>query len=102
LVAPQNRRREDGAGHAARSGGLLHLACHARVFQSGLKTGRGVTMGGARGIIVEIVSRGSSRWMDRCDGLRQTLLPQNAVCSVLGHKGIVVFSVLLGPINRTL
>jgi hypothetical protein len=45
-VAPQSRRREDGAGHTSRSGGLLHLeASHARVFQSGLKTGGGATEG---------------------------------------------------------
>jgi hypothetical protein len=47
-------------GHVSRSGGLLHLkASHTRVFQSGLKTGGGVTMGGARGIIAEVASRGS-------------------------------------------
>jgi hypothetical protein len=45
-VAPQNRWREDGAGHASRSVGLLHLeASHARVSQSSLKTGRGKTAG---------------------------------------------------------
>jgi hypothetical protein len=43
--------------HASRSDGLLRLeASHARVFQSGLKTARCVTTGGARGIITEIVS----------------------------------------------
>jgi hypothetical protein len=42
------------------SDGLLHLeASRARVSQSGLKTGRGATAGGARGTIVEIAS-GSS------------------------------------------
>jgi hypothetical protein len=47
-------------GHASRFGGLLHLqASHARVSQSGLKTGGGATMGGARCTIVEVVS-GSS------------------------------------------
>jgi hypothetical protein len=31
-VVPQNQRREDGVGHASRSGGLLRLeASHARV-----------------------------------------------------------------------
>jgi hypothetical protein len=35
---------EDGAAHASRSSGLLHVeASKARVFQSGLKTGGGVT-----------------------------------------------------------
>jgi hypothetical protein len=59
-VAPQNRWREDGAEHALRSGGLLHLEIsHARVFQSGLKTGVAATAGGARGTIMEVAS-GSS------------------------------------------
>jgi hypothetical protein len=60
LVAPQNRRREVGAGHASRSSGLLHVeASLARVSQSGLKTGGGVTAGGARGTIVEVASEAS-------------------------------------------
>jgi hypothetical protein len=38
-VAPQNRRREDGAGNALRSAGLLRLKeSRVRIFQSGLKT----------------------------------------------------------------
>ena len=54
-VAPQNRRREVGAGHASRSSGLLRLEeSRARVFQSGLKTGGGATPAGARGIIAEV------------------------------------------------
>jgi hypothetical protein len=59
-VAPQNRRRKVGAGHASRSSGLLHVeASQARVSQSGLKTGGGVTAGGARGTIAEVVSEAS-------------------------------------------
>jgi hypothetical protein len=59
-VVPQNRWRDDGAGHASRSGGLLHLeVSHARVSQSGLKTGGGMTVGGAHGTIMEVAS-GSS------------------------------------------
>jgi hypothetical protein len=59
-VASQNRRREVGAGHASRSSGLLHVeASLARVFQSGLKTGGGVTVGGARSTIMEIASEAS-------------------------------------------
>jgi hypothetical protein len=59
-VAPQNRWREDGAGHVSRSGGLLRLeASHARVFQSGLKTGVSTTVGGAHDTIMEVAS-GSS------------------------------------------
>jgi hypothetical protein len=77
-AASQNRRREVGTWHVLRSGGLFRLeASHARVFQFDLKTGGGITTGGARGIIVEVQSRGSWRGIGRCDGLYQTLLPQN-------------------------
>jgi hypothetical protein len=59
-VAPQNRQREIGVGHASRSSDLLGVeASLARVFQSGLKTGRGATMGGARGTITEVASEAS-------------------------------------------
>jgi hypothetical protein len=59
-VAPQNRRREVGAGHASRSSGLLGMeASQARVSQSGLKTGGGASTGGARGTIIEIASEAS-------------------------------------------
>jgi hypothetical protein len=59
-VAPQNRRREVGVGHALRSSGLLRVeASLARVSQSGLKTGRGATMGGARDTIAKVVSEAS-------------------------------------------
>jgi hypothetical protein len=59
-VAPQNRWREVGAGHTPRSSGLLHVeASLARVFQSGLKTGRGATAGGACGTITEVASEAS-------------------------------------------
>jgi hypothetical protein len=74
-VAPQNRRREVGAGHASRSSGLLSMEVSlVRVSQSGLKTGGGATMGDARGIIAEVASEASWRWTGRCDGLRRTLL----------------------------
>jgi hypothetical protein len=44
-------------GHVSRSSGLLHVeVSRARVFQSGLKTGGGVTTGGARGTIAEVAS----------------------------------------------
>jgi hypothetical protein len=47
-------------GHASRSSGLLHVeASVARVSQSSLNTGGGVTVGGARGTIVEVVSESS-------------------------------------------
>jgi hypothetical protein len=56
-VIPQNRRREVGVGHASRSSSLVHVgASLARVSQSGLKTGGGVMMGGARDTIVEVAS----------------------------------------------
>jgi hypothetical protein len=49
-------------GHASRSSGLLHVeGSLTRVFQSGLKTGGGVTAGGARGTIVEVASEASSK-----------------------------------------
>jgi hypothetical protein len=52
-VAPQNRWREVSAGHTSRSSGLLHVeASLARVFESDLRTVRGMTTGGERGTIV--------------------------------------------------
>jgi hypothetical protein len=59
-VVQQNQWREDGVGHASRSGGLLRLkASHARVSKSGLKTGGCATVGGAHGTMVEVLSRSS-------------------------------------------
>jgi hypothetical protein len=59
-VAPQNRQRDVGAGHATRSSGLLRMeACLARVYQSGLKTGGDATAGGARGTITEVALEAS-------------------------------------------
>jgi hypothetical protein len=47
-------------GHTSRYNGLLCVeASLARVSQSGLKTGRGVTASGARGTITEVVSEAS-------------------------------------------
>jgi hypothetical protein len=43
--------------HASRSSGLFRVkASLTRIFQSGLKTDGGVTAGGARGTIPEVVS----------------------------------------------
>jgi hypothetical protein len=54
-VAPQNRWRKVGAGHASRSSGLLGVtASLTRVSQSSLKIGGGAMMGGAHGTIIEI------------------------------------------------
>jgi hypothetical protein len=59
-VAPQNRWREVGVGHASRSSGLLGVvACLARVSQSGLKTGGGATAAGARGTITQVALEAS-------------------------------------------
>jgi hypothetical protein len=47
-------------GHASRSSGLLRVKISlARVFQSGLKTGRGATTGGAHDTITEVASEAS-------------------------------------------
>jgi hypothetical protein len=54
-VAPQNRWREVGVGHASRCRGLLRVeASLARVSQSGLKTGGCATIGGVRDTITEV------------------------------------------------
>jgi hypothetical protein len=59
-VAPQNRWREVGVGHASRSSSLLGIETSlTRVSQSGLKTGRCATTGGARGTIMEVASEAS-------------------------------------------
>jgi hypothetical protein len=59
-VAPQNQRREDGAGYASRSSGLLRVeGSLARISQSGQKTGGGTMIGGACGTIVEVASEAS-------------------------------------------
>jgi hypothetical protein len=59
-VAPQNRWREVGAGHVSRSSSLLGVeASLVRVSKSGLKTGGGATMGGARDTIAEVASEAS-------------------------------------------
>jgi hypothetical protein len=47
-------------GHASRSSSMLGVEVSlARIFQSGLKTGGGATMGGARGTITEVASEAS-------------------------------------------
>jgi hypothetical protein len=47
-------------GHALRSSGLLHVeVSQVKVFQSGLKTSRGVTTSGASDTIAEAASRSS-------------------------------------------
>jgi hypothetical protein len=59
-VVPQNQWREVDAGDTSRSSSLLGMeASLTRVSQSGLKTGGGVTMGGARGTIADVASEAS-------------------------------------------
>jgi hypothetical protein len=51
-------------GHTLRSSSLLHVkASLARVSQSGLETGGGAMVGGARGTIAEVASESSGRRM---------------------------------------
>jgi hypothetical protein len=59
-IASQNRQREVSVGHASRSSSLLCMeASLARVFQSGLKTSGGATIGGACDTIAEVASEAS-------------------------------------------
>jgi hypothetical protein len=71
-VAPQNRRREVGAGHASRSSGLLRMEASLAMF---FQTGEGVTIIGARDTIAEVASEANWRRTDWCDELHRTLLP---------------------------
>jgi hypothetical protein len=53
----QRRGVCDGVGHASRSSGFLRVeASRVRVFQSGIKTSGGATVGGAHGTIAEVVT----------------------------------------------
>jgi hypothetical protein len=93
-VAPQNRREDqDGAGHALRSSGLLHLEeSRARVSQSGLKTGGGAAR------MVHMASSWRSRGDEAKDGridatgCIRLFYPNFAVFVVLGHKGNLIIS----------
>jgi hypothetical protein len=99
-VVPQNRwEDEDGAGHALRSSGLLHLkASLARVSQSSLKTSEGAAW------MVHV----ESTWRSRGDELEDGRVDATGciglfyfnfvVFIVLGHKRSLVISF---PINRT-
>jgi hypothetical protein len=59
-VAPQNRWREVGVGHASRFSSLLGVEVSlARISQSALKTAGGATTGGARDTITEVASEAS-------------------------------------------
>jgi hypothetical protein len=59
-VAPQNQWREVSVGHTSRSSSLLGMESSlAQVSQSGLKTGGGAMVGGARGTIALVASEAS-------------------------------------------
>jgi hypothetical protein len=59
-VTPQNQHESDSVGHASRSSGLLRMkASRVRISESGLKTGRSVTAGGACGTIADVASESS-------------------------------------------
>jgi hypothetical protein len=59
-VAPQNQQMEVGVRHASRSSILFGVeASLAKVSQSDLKTGGGVTTSGARDTIAEVASEAS-------------------------------------------
>jgi hypothetical protein len=92
-VAPQNHREdEDSAGHVSTSSGLLHLeANRARVFQSVLKTGGGVTQ------MMHMASSSRLRRVEAEDervnamGYIEPFYPNFVVFYVLPPRGIVVF-----------
>jgi hypothetical protein len=99
-VAPQNQwEDEEGVGHASKSSGLLRLEMsRARVSQSSLKTGGGVTW------MVHVASsqrlRGDEAEDGRVDVTCRIRLfyPNFIIFIVLGHKSSLVISFL---INRT-
>jgi hypothetical protein len=66
LCLKTNERMKRLWGHTSTSRGLLrHEASRVRVSQFCLKTGEGATVGGARGIIVEVTQNWSERRMIR-------------------------------------
>jgi hypothetical protein len=74
-----------------RSSGLLGMeASLARVSQSGLKSGRGTTMGGPRGTIVRLYRRQVEDGRVDTMGHVGRCYPTFAVFNVLGPRGIVV------------
>jgi hypothetical protein len=91
-VAPQNRWNRDDVGHASRYSGLLHVeVSQTSVFQSGLKTGRCVTTGGAHGTIAEVaLSQVEDGRVDAMDYI-ESCYPCFTIFFLLGSMGIVVF-----------
>jgi hypothetical protein len=79
-------------GHASRYSGLLHVeVSQTSIFQSGLKTGRCVTTGGARGTIADVaLSQVEDGRVDAmgCIGSCYTYF---TIFFLLGPRGIVVF-----------
>jgi hypothetical protein len=91
LVAPQNQRREVGAGHASRSSGLFHVeASLARVPQSGPKNGGGATAGGARDTSRRLRQRQVEDGRVDATGCAGPCYPNFVIFNVLGPRGIVV------------
>jgi hypothetical protein len=69
-------------GHISRSSGLFRCeVSRDRVCQSNLKT-----VGGACGIITEIVWSGSRRWMGRATGCVGSFYPKIILFPVLCHR----------------
>jgi hypothetical protein len=90
-VAPQNRWREVGAGHASRSSGLLRVeASLTRVSQSGLNTGGGETAGGATAPSRRLRQRQVEDERVDAMGCVGPCYPTFAVFNILGHRDIVV------------
>jgi hypothetical protein len=59
LLQKTDRERTTWDAHRDLMACFMPKPNRARVSQSGLKTGGGVTTGGARGIIMKVASRGS-------------------------------------------
>jgi hypothetical protein len=91
-VAPQNQRESNNVEHASRSSVLLRVEVSwARVSQSGLKTGGGATVGGARGTIEDVASRSSRRqWVDAIDYVGPCY-PCFVIFFILVPRDVIVF-----------
>jgi hypothetical protein len=96
-VAPQNRQEdEDGAGHASRSSGWLHLeVSQTRLSQSSLKTSGGAVR--MMHMASSWRSRGDEAKDERVDatGCIRLFYPNFAIFIVLGHKGSLAISFLI-------
>jgi hypothetical protein len=78
-------------GHASRFSGLLHVEVSlVRASQSGLKTGGGVTAGGACDTITEVRRRQVGDRRVDVTGCVGPCYPTFTVFNVLGPRGIIV------------